>query len=209
MKTILIANSKGGVGKTTTALTLASAFAVAGYKVTLADGDPQKSATQWLKRRPVTHARIDGMTLNSTGDTPLWPKRTEIAIIDSSSGFDPDAIAARFGKLDAIVAPTTASLFDEITTKKFLKALDKLKRVTNGKTAVHIIANRISPRARSTQILLDYLAANGVTPLAQITARESYIELAHEGLSIFDMPQKRFDPLKTQWQPLVDALIAS
>ena len=44
MKTILVANRKGGCGKTMTAITIASALAKRGEKTALADADPQKSA---------------------------------------------------------------------------------------------------------------------------------------------------------------------
>ena len=52
MKAILVANPKGGAGKTTLSINLAGWLAVQGESVSLLDLDRQKSATRWLARRP-------------------------------------------------------------------------------------------------------------------------------------------------------------
>src|SRR4029453_268663 len=52
MQTILVANPQGGSGKTTVATHVAGWLAGKRQRVALADHDPQRSATEWLARRP-------------------------------------------------------------------------------------------------------------------------------------------------------------
>ena len=59
MPIILIANPKGGVGKTTTATNLAGFYASEGHRTMLGDLDRQQSALAWLGLRPASVATIE------------------------------------------------------------------------------------------------------------------------------------------------------
>ena len=61
MQKIVILNPKGGSGKTTIALNLASYFAVCGLKPTLMDLDAQGSSTRWLGKRAKGQPAIHGI----------------------------------------------------------------------------------------------------------------------------------------------------
>jgi len=44
-------------------------------------------------------------------------------------------------------------------------------------------------------------------PVAWISERTAYSQLAMQGLNVFDKTQKNFLTIQEQWQPLLDALI--
>ena len=71
MKSFLIANPKGGSGKSMLATNLAGLLAHQGHQVMLGDIDRQQSSRQWLKLRPSILPRIDSWRLEP--DKPARP----------------------------------------------------------------------------------------------------------------------------------------
>src|SRR3954453_12221098 len=61
MQKIVLLNPKGGSGKTTLAINLASYFAVQGMQPTLMDMDPQGSSMRWLSKRTKEQPLIHGV----------------------------------------------------------------------------------------------------------------------------------------------------
>src|SRR4029453_14272043 len=75
MRIIALANQKGGVAKTTTAVNLAATLAELGQSVLLIDLDPQGSATRWLGADPGGRGLYDLFTRGGPLDDLAEPTR--------------------------------------------------------------------------------------------------------------------------------------
>ena len=90
---VLVANGKGGCGKTTIATTMARRLRLRGLATALADADRQRLALAWLAFRPAGAARIAGLDWHhGTGDAP---PRTQRLVVDAPAGLR----AGRLGDL--------------------------------------------------------------------------------------------------------------
>ena len=206
MKTVLVANRKGGCGKTVVAVTLASALAARGHSVGLADADAQKSAQRWLKARPRDAARIEGLNWTKSGAVGDAPKSLDWLVIDAPGAVGGEAAEALIAEASAVIAPVLPSFFDADSTRRFLKEIEDIKRVRKGKVGVHLLANRVRPQGRATGRLQAFFDKVGQQPVAWIAERAAYADLAERGLSAFDMPQKLYAPIRAQWAPVLEAL---
>ena len=206
MKTVLVANRKGGCGKTLVAITLAAALAGRGASVALADADPQKSALRWLKQRPPVAAPIRAVDWSHAGDVGEAPKRIDWLVIDAPGALGGGKAEALVAEAEAVITPVLPSYFDVDSTRRFLKEIEEIKRVRKGKVGVHLLANRVRAQGRATERLRDFFEKLEHPPLAWIAERTVYAELAEQGLAIFDRPQRSFAPIRAQWAPALAAL---
>lgn len=206
MRTVLVANTKGGCGKTTAAVTVAAALAAQGARVALADADPQKSALRWLKRRPAWAPfvmRLNWTSPKSVGDAP---KKTDWLVIDAPGSLDDEGTQALVAEARAVLIPAQPSVFDAEATRRFVERLKDIKRIRKGKVGIDLIANRVRARDRLSGRTGAFFREIGQDPLARIADRVAYADLAAQGLSVFDMDRSAYRPLRAQWQPVLDAL---
>jgi chromosome partitioning protein len=104
---IVVANLKGGVGKTTTAVYLSAVAVARGYDpVLLIDADRQASSAEWMEERP-----IEGVTVVEAPSertlTRAMSRHEGMGIVDTPPG-DERLLQAAINSADAVVIPTRA-----------------------------------------------------------------------------------------------------
>jgi len=201
MITVLVANTKGGCGKTTVATHLAAAFANAGLRAALADADKQASSLGWLKARPETVPPIEAVDWrDGPGKTP---KNVDRLIIDAPAGMKMKKIEELLRLADVIVVPVLPSGFDEPVTGEFLQQIEALKPIRKNKTAVAILRNRVQTGTRMAARLDKFMLGVGHTGVGRLRHRMVYADVAGRGLSVFDLSGKQNEDLREDWAPVL------
>lgn len=211
MLTILVANPKGGCGKTTLATNLAGYLAHAGRQVMLGDIDRLQSARQWLRLRASELPPIRCWDIDP-GDPQRParpPKGTSHVVLDSPAGFHGKKLGAVLRLVDRVLVPLQPSLFDMLATADFLDALVQEKAVRSGAIGVAIVGMRVDVRTRSAQELERFLQRYELPVLSYLRDTQLYVQAAAHGLTVFDLAPSRIERDLEQWQPIVDWVTAS
>ncbi|MGL4941369.1 MAG: AAA family ATPase [Bifidobacterium asteroides] len=143
MRTIAVVGQKGGTGKTTTALAIASAAAEAGQAVALIDLDPQTNAANWKDRRDADNPAVVATPVGRIRQTLEIARNggADLAVIDSPGRSDSLAVAAaRAAHL--VLVPVGAQIFELET----LPAVRDLIRLAGDPLAC-LILNQVHPFA--------------------------------------------------------------
>lgn len=201
MRAILVANIKGGCGKTTIATHLAAAYARAGHATVLADVDRQRSALGWLDRRPATAGAVAG--LDWAKDIADPPRGTQRLVIDAPAALKAKQVEELVRMADIVVLPVLPGAFDEQATQRFLRKLEELKPIAKNRKAVAVVGNRMKVRTRASDRLDTFLGGLGHAVVARLRDSQIYAETAASGLSLFDLTGKRAAEHRGDWEALL------
>lgn len=198
MRKILVANTKGGSGKTTLVTNLAGYFANQGHIVAINDIDKQQSSTQWLLRRPKAATKIHLFEDGKDKQKADW------LITDSPGGLRDKKISDAVKEADLVLVPIQPSAFDIGAATDFLEMLAEEKSIRKEKTFVGLVGMRINPRTKSTAKLYEFMMKTGFPILSAIRNTQLYVTAAEDGLSIFDMRPSLLKADTPQWQPILE-----
>ena len=199
MPVIVIANPKGGVGKSTLSTNVAGCLAAAGHAVMLGDIDLQQSSRQWLCLRPPQVAPISGWDVE--GDHLVRPpKGTTHVVLDTPDGLHGKALDAVLRIADRLLIPLQPSLFDIQATHAFVQELRAHKR--GHEIAVGLVGMRVREHTIANEQLQHYLSTVPVPVVAWLRDTQNYVHLAARGLTLWDVAPSRVERDLEQWQPL-------
>ena len=179
MPTIVFASPKGGVGKSTAAVLLATELASHGGTVTMIDADPNRPLSQWASRpgKPEKLTVVDNATEDSIIDTiEAAALRTTFVIVDLEGTASMMAGYA-MSRADLVIIPAQGSHLDATEAVKAIKLVKSQERAFQRKIPFAILFTRTSAaiRPRTLQSIETEFAENS-TPMfgAQIHEREAY-----------------------------------
>jgi chromosome partitioning protein len=199
MPVIVVANPKGGVGKSTLATNIAGYYASRGHPVMLGDADRQQSSRLWLGLRPAAARSISTWDI-SEDVIAKPPKGTTHVVLDTPGGLNGWRFKDVMKLADKVIVPLQPSVFDIFATRKFLDELAEHRQA--GKMQVGLVGMRVDGRTIAADKLQEFVGSLGLPVLATLRDTQNYIHLAARGLTVFDVAPSRVDKDLEQWQGL-------
>ena len=199
MPVIVVANPKGGAGKSTLATNLAGSLAAAGRAVMLGDVDRQQSSRQWLALRSATSPTILGWEVEAD-HIVRPPKGVTHVVLDTPAGIHGKRLDAVLRIADKVLVPLQPSLFDIQATHTFLQALLAHRRAPQ--FSVGLVGMRVREHTLSNEQLHQYLATLKVPVVAWLRDTQNYVQLAARGQTLWDVATSRVERDREQWLPL-------
>jgi chromosome partitioning protein len=212
MQRIVVLNPKGGSGKTTIAINLASYFASRGHSPVLMDYDPQGSSLRWVKKRQPTQASVHVIAAfekdaRTTRAFQLRvPGEATHLIVDTPAALDPRQLPEMTRDADKVIVPVLPSDIDIHACSRCIGDLLLVGKIKRDENRLGVIANRIRRNTLTYQALIRFLHTLGVPIVATIRDSQNYVRAAQLGVGVHEMKSYVAQEDVEQWEPLTEWL---
>ena len=192
MPVISFANPKGGAGKTTTALLLASELASKGAKVAIIDADPEKWISQWsaLPGKPGNIEIVSEVTEDTIVDLiEDASSRAQFVVVDLE-GTASLMVANAIGMSDLVIIPTQGSSMDAKGGAKTIRLIRNQERMARRAIPHAVVLTRTSAAvtSRALRNVQDQLLQAGIEVFATaIVERAAFRDLFDYGGALADL----------------------
>jgi chromosome partitioning protein len=191
---IVIANSKGGVGKSTIAVHLAAWLHEQGHSVTLADCDTQQSSSEWAKDAA---PGIRAVRLADPDDIldrlPTLAQQSDFVVADGP-GSNTETSRALLLRADLAIVPCKASMLEVRALAQATNVLRQAQDIRGGQPRAYIVLSMVGKTYRLTQDMKDAAAALEL-PLAKsaLTLKQIYADAPGQGAVVWHLGSRGKD----------------
>jgi chromosome partitioning protein len=185
---IVIANSKGGVGKSTIAVHLAAWLYEQGHSVTLADCDTQQSSSEWAKEAV---PEVKAVRLSDPDQIldrlPALSQQTDFVVADGP-GSNTETSRALLLRADLAIVPCKASMLEVRALSQATNVLRQAQDIRGGQPRALIVLSMVGKTYRLTQDMKDATAALEL-PLAKtaLTLKQIYADAPGQGAVVWQL----------------------
>ncbi|QDU21882.1 ParA family protein [Urbifossiella limnaea] len=185
---IVVANSKGGVGKSTISVHLACWLAARGAKVVLADCDTQASSSDWLGEAAPT---VRGVRMTSPDqildNLPQLAQEADFVVADGP-GSNTETSRALLLRADLAIVPVKASMLEVRALSQATGVLRQAQDIRAGAPKAVVVLSMVGRNYRLTQDMKDAAAVLGL-PLADtpLVLRQVYADAPGQGAVVWTL----------------------
>lgn len=207
---ILIANGKGGVGKTTLSTNLVTHLSLIG-PVGLLDLDPQGSSSFWLQARGAKVPQVEVLSTKAYDRgqvTRSWMahkvgQQVRYVVCDTPAGLQSPQLDRLLVDADILLIPVAPSQIDIHATAAFVKQLLLNPQFRARPVKLGVVMNRVKRNTLSFQKLERFLASLKIPVVASLRDTQNYVKAVEAGFGVNELArQSNVD--SQDWQKVID-----